>query len=93
MAAYLNQNYYGNESYGVAAAARSYFGVPLKDITLAQAAILASLPKAPSSYDLVQNAVEECVDPTADRGHMHEDAAGGPARHRRSSSAATRSST
>ena len=65
MAAYLNQNYYGNESYGVAAAAMSYFGVPLKDITLAQAAILASLPKAPSSYDLVQNAVEECVDPAA----------------------------
>ncbi len=65
MAAYLNQNYYGNESYGVAAAARSYFGVPLKEITLAQAAILASLPKAPSSYDLVQNAVEQCVDPAA----------------------------
>jgi membrane peptidoglycan carboxypeptidase len=65
MAAYLNQNFYGNESYGVAAAAQSYFGVPLKDITLAQAAILASLPKAPSTYDLVQNAVEQCVDPNA----------------------------
>ncbi|MEI7744989.1 MAG: transglycosylase domain-containing protein, partial [Chloroflexota bacterium] len=63
MAAYLNQNYYGNESYGVAAAAQAYFGVGLKDLTLAQAAILAALPKAPSSYDLVQNAVEECVDP------------------------------
>jgi peptidoglycan glycosyltransferase len=63
MAAYLNQNYYGNESYGVAAAAESYFGVPLKEVTLAQAAILAALPKAPSSYDLVQNAVEECLDP------------------------------
>ncbi|MHB8893377.1 MAG: transglycosylase domain-containing protein, partial [Candidatus Limnocylindrales bacterium] len=63
MAAYLNQNYYGNESYGVAAAAESYFGVPLKDITLAQAAILAALPQAPSSYDLVKNAVEDCVEP------------------------------
>jgi membrane peptidoglycan carboxypeptidase len=63
MAAYLNQNYYGNDSYGVAAAARSYFGVDLKDLTLAQAAILASLPKAPSSYDLVLNAVEQCVNP------------------------------
>jgi membrane peptidoglycan carboxypeptidase len=63
MAAYLNQNYYGNESYGVAAAARSYFGVELDDLTLAQAAILAALPKAPSSYDLVANAVVECLDP------------------------------
>src|SRR5262245_15933932 len=49
MAAYLNQNYYGNESYGVAAAAKSYFGIDrdhLEDITLAQAAILAALPKS-----------------------------------------------
>jgi peptidoglycan glycosyltransferase len=66
MAAYLNQNYYGNESYGVAAAARGYFGKDLKDITLAQAAILAALPKSPSTYDLVQNAVVECLDPGAD---------------------------
>ncbi len=66
MAAYLNQNYYGNESYGVAAAAKSYFGVQLKDLTLAQAAILAALPKSPSTYDLVQNATIECLDPGAD---------------------------
>ena len=66
MAAYLNQNYYGNESYGVAAAAQDYFGKPLKDLTLGQAAILAALPKSPSTYDLVANAVEECVDPAAD---------------------------
>ena len=65
MAAYLNQNYYGNESYGVAAAAQGYFGVALSDVTLAQAAILAALPQAPSSYDLVQNAVEECIEPGA----------------------------
>ena len=64
MAAYLNQNYYGNESYGVKAAAKSYFGVDLKDLTLAQAAIIAAIPQAPSSYDLVQNAIEQCVDPT-----------------------------
>ena len=66
MAAYLNQNYYGNESYGVAAAARGYFGVDLKDLTLAQAAILAALPKSPSTYDLVQNAGLECLDPGSD---------------------------
>ena len=45
MAAYLNQNYYGNESYGVAAAAQGLLRHrTLKDLTLAQAAILAALP-------------------------------------------------
>jgi membrane peptidoglycan carboxypeptidase len=62
--AYLNQNYYGNDAYGVAAAAQAYFGIGLKELTLAQAAILAAIPQAPSSYDLVQNAVEQCIDPT-----------------------------
>ncbi len=66
MAAYLNQNYYGNDSYGVAAAAKGYFGVALSDLTLAQAAIIASIPQAPSAYDLVQNATEQCIDPGPD---------------------------
>jgi peptidoglycan glycosyltransferase len=66
MAAYLNQNFYGNDSYGVAAAAQSYFGKDLKDLTLAQAAILAALPKSPSTYDLVANAETQCKDPNAD---------------------------
>ncbi|MFL5756312.1 MAG: transglycosylase domain-containing protein [Chloroflexota bacterium] len=61
MAAYLNQNYYGNEAYGVKAAARAYFGVDLSKLSLAQAAILAAIPQAPSSYDLVQNADEACA--------------------------------
>jgi membrane peptidoglycan carboxypeptidase len=61
--AYLNQNYYGNQSYGVKAAVRSYFGIDLKDITPAQAAIIAGLPKSPSNYDLVRNA--ETICPTA----------------------------
>ena len=56
IAAYLNQNFYGNNSYGVAAAAKGYFGVPLTKITLAQAAILAALPQSPARYDLVRNA-------------------------------------
>ena len=60
--AYLNQNYYGNQSYGVKAAARSYFGInDLFDLTPAQAAIIAALPKSPSNYDLVRNAVEDCL--------------------------------
>jgi membrane peptidoglycan carboxypeptidase len=54
--AYLNQNYYGNGSYGVLAAARGYFGVQsLDQLTLGQVALLAALPQSPSSYDLVRN--------------------------------------
>ncbi len=58
--AYLNLNYYGNQSYGVKAAARSYFGKALADLTPGEAAILAALPKSPSNYDLVRNAIEQC---------------------------------
>ena len=67
--AYLNQIYYGNQSYGVKAAARSYFGVnDLSELTPAQAATLAALPKSPSNYDLVRNAVEECLEPGEKEG-------------------------
>ena len=58
--AYLNQNYYGNQSYGVKAAAKSYFGKELNDLTIAEAAILAALPKSPSNYDLVLNSIGKC---------------------------------
>ncbi|HEX7950127.1 MAG TPA: transglycosylase domain-containing protein [Candidatus Limnocylindrales bacterium] len=61
--AYLNQNFYGNRSYGVAAAARSYFGKSLKDLTLAQDAILAAIPQSPTKYDLVRNAQPVCLEP------------------------------
>ena len=63
IAAYLNQNYYGNESYGVAAAAQGYFGKALDDLTLAEAAIIAALPQSPSAYDLVRNAEERVPRP------------------------------
>jgi membrane peptidoglycan carboxypeptidase len=67
IAAYLNQNYYGNDAYGIKAAARAYFGTSLDKLTLAQAAILAAIPQAPSTYDLVRNAEETCtVDLTGD---------------------------
>jgi len=56
---YLNNNYYGNRSYGAAAAAHTYWKKDLKDLSLAQWAILAGIPKSPSNYDLVLNAVEE----------------------------------
>src|SRR6476620_613081 len=52
---YMNQIYLGNRSYGFAAAADSYFGKPLKDITVAEAAMLAGLPKAPSAYNPISN--------------------------------------
>ena len=60
MAAYLNQNFYGNQSYGVKAAARGYFGKDLAELTLAEAAILAGIPQSPTAFDLVRNAVEDC---------------------------------
>ncbi|CAH2800776.1 MAG: Multimodular transpeptidase-transglycosylase (EC (EC [uncultured Paraburkholderia sp.] len=52
---YMNQIYLGERAYGFAAAARVYFGKDLKDISLAEAAMLAGLPKAPSVYNLVVN--------------------------------------
>jgi penicillin-binding protein 1A len=52
---YLNRVYLGAGAYGVDAAARLYFGVPAKNLTLAQAAILAGLPKAPSSLNPLAN--------------------------------------
>ncbi|MBB3211190.1 penicillin-binding protein 1A [Herbaspirillum sp. Sphag1AN] len=52
---YMNQIYLGQRAYGFAAAARTYFGKDLKDITLAQAAMLAGLPKAPSAYNPIVN--------------------------------------
>ena len=43
--AYLNQNFYGNQSYGIEAAAQSYFGKDVKQLSLAQMAILAAIPQ------------------------------------------------
>ena len=48
---YLNDIYFGQQAYGVEAAAEAYFGVHAKDLSLEQAALLAGLPQAPSAYD------------------------------------------
>jgi penicillin-binding protein 1A len=48
---YLNEIFLGRRSYGVAAAALTYFDKALDELTLAEAAFLAALPKAPSTYD------------------------------------------
>ncbi|MDO8426106.1 MAG: PBP1A family penicillin-binding protein [Deltaproteobacteria bacterium] len=47
---YLNQIYFGNGAYGVQTAAEAYFGKDVGDIDLAESAMLAGLPKAPSKY-------------------------------------------
>ena len=52
---YLNQIYLGQRAYGFAAASQIYFGKPLEQISLAEMAMLAGLPKAPSSFNPVVN--------------------------------------
>jgi penicillin-binding protein 1A len=52
---YINQIYLGQRSYGFASASQVYFGKPLSDINLAEAAMLAGLPKAPSNYNPIVN--------------------------------------
>jgi penicillin-binding protein 1A len=52
---YMNQIFLGNRAYGFASAAETYFGKPLKDVTVAEAAMLAGLPKAPSAYNPISN--------------------------------------
>ncbi len=52
---YLNQIYLGQRAYGFSSAAQVYFGKKLADISIAEAAMLAGLPKAPSAYNPVVN--------------------------------------
>ncbi|MCB8988356.1 MAG: transglycosylase domain-containing protein, partial [Ardenticatenaceae bacterium] len=48
---YLNEIYYGNLAYGIEAASQTYFDKPAKDLTLAEASLLAGLPQAPAAWD------------------------------------------
>ncbi|MDF1588616.1 MAG: penicillin-binding protein 1A [Gammaproteobacteria bacterium] len=52
---YLNKIYLGNRAYGVGAAAVVYYGRPLQELTLAEFAMIAGLPKAPSKYNPIIN--------------------------------------
>ena len=52
---YINQIYLGQRAYGFAAAAQTYFGKPLSKLTLAEHAMLAGLPKAPSRFNPLAN--------------------------------------
>lgn len=57
---YLNEIFLGQNSYGVTAAAETYFAKPLESLTISEAAYLAALPKKPSEYHPVRN-VEAAV--------------------------------
>lgn len=52
---YMNQIFLGHRAYGFAAASRTYFGKPLAEITPAEAALLAGIPKAPSRFNPISN--------------------------------------
>jgi penicillin-binding protein 1A len=52
---YVNQIFLGQRAYGFAAASQIYFGKPLSQVSIAEAAMLAGLPKAPSAYNPVAN--------------------------------------
>lgn len=60
---YLNTIYYGNMAYGIEAASQTYFNKHAKDLTLAEASLLAGLPKAPATFD-------PCTDPSAALGRQ-----------------------
>jgi len=53
MELYLNKSFYGSQSYGIEAAAQSYFQLPASKLDLAQAAMLAGLPQAPTEWNPV----------------------------------------
>ena len=65
MEAYLNTIYLGNNSYGIGAAARSYFDKDVKDLKLSECAAIAAIPKSPNEYALVR---------TIDNSTMESDA-------------------
>ncbi len=52
---YLNQIYFGHGAYGIKAAARFYFNKDVKDINIAESAILAALPKSPHTFSPIRN--------------------------------------
>jgi penicillin-binding protein 1A len=52
---YVNKIFLGNRSYGIEAASQAYYNKPLADLSIAQAAMIAGLPKAPSRYNPIAN--------------------------------------
>ncbi|MDH5436044.1 MAG: transglycosylase domain-containing protein, partial [Gammaproteobacteria bacterium] len=68
---YLNKIYLGNRAYGVAAAARIYYGKPINELTTAEMAMIAGLPKAPSRYNPVVNLQRAMIRRGYVLGRMH----------------------
>ncbi|MCG7201337.1 penicillin-binding protein 1A [Marinobacter pelagius] len=69
---YLNKIYLGNRAYGIAAAAQVYYDKPVNELTLAQMAMLAGLPKAPSAYNPLANAERALIRRNWILGRMQE---------------------
>jgi penicillin-binding protein 1A len=70
---YMNQIFLGNRAYGFAAASEAYFDKPLKDITIAEAAMLAGLPKAPGTNNPIKQPEARARAPApGDRPHGGE---------------------
>jgi len=69
---YLNKIYLGNRAYGVAAAAQVYYGRSLDQLTLAELAMIAGLPKAPSMYNPLVNAERAMLRRAYVLRRMHE---------------------
>ena len=96
---YLNQIYFGQGAYGVAAAAQSYFGKDLSALTVAEAAFLAGLPKSPNHFSPFKNYArakkrqEHVLDRMTDAGFItaeqHEEAVAEPLSFRRPGSEQT----
>jgi len=70
---YVNKIYLGNRSYGFAAASRVYYGKKIGDLELAESAMLAGLPKAPSRYNPVVNPERALIRRDYVLGRMHDD--------------------
>jgi penicillin-binding protein 1A len=58
---YLNKIYFGHRAYGIAAAAEVYYGLPIQELSVAQVAMIAGLPKAPSANNPVSNPARALV--------------------------------
>ena len=58
MELYLNEIYLGNGSYGIASASLNYFNKSVTDLELHEMAMLAALPKAPTTYNLIEILIE-----------------------------------
>src|ERR1700674_4957674 len=78
---YLNRIYFGSGAYGVEAAAQRYFGKPARQVTLAEAALLAGLVKSPSrlatikTYDAADRRAKIVLASMAEAGLVKDDAA------------------